>query len=139
MDVFELPVRQFCPGVFAPILHQDWSQNSPSNPVERGSIVTFFMTGVGPYDVPTEDGSQGPLGPPFPLVPQEVRVIVGEQPAEVLFAGQAPGVIAGVVLLNVRIPAGLPGPGAYSMTVWVGPRIVLAWNYATQPFRVYVR
>jgi uncharacterized protein (TIGR03437 family) len=139
IKVFELPVRSLSPGVFAPVLNDDWSLNSEANPADRGSIVTFFMTGLGPYDLPIDDGSPGPLFPPFPSAHYQVTAVIGNQNAEVLFAGQAPGLVAGVVQVNVRIPSSLPQPGTYHISVTVGPVFVREGQYADRSLRVHVR
>jgi uncharacterized protein (TIGR03437 family) len=139
IDVFELPVRFMSPGVFATLLNADWSENTQSNPVSRGSVVTFLMTGLGSYDVLIEDGSLGPISPPFPSVPDRVTAMVGGHPAEVVFAGQCPGVIAGVVQVNVRIPSSLPDPGVYNISVTVGQYLVRVGQYANRSLRVHVR
>jgi uncharacterized protein (TIGR03437 family) len=135
----ELPVRSMSPGVFATVLNDHWSENTQSNPVSRGSVVTFFMTGLGPYDVPIDDGSLGPISPPFPSVPHPLTSLVGGQSAEVAFAGQSPGVIAGVVEVNVGIPLTLPAPGVNNIALTVGQYFVRVGQYANRSLRVYVR
>ena len=139
IDVFELPVRDMSPGVFAPVLNADWSENTQANPVSRGSVVTLFMTGLGPYDLWIEDGSLGPLSP-IPAVRQRLTALVGgQEEGEVLFAGQAPGMIAGIVQVNLRIPASLPKPGAYVIAVRVDQRTLGPWRYPNNALSVNVR
>jgi uncharacterized protein (TIGR03437 family) len=48
-----------------------------------------------------------------------VRVTVGGEPAEVLYAGGAPGLVAGVLQVNVRIPSGV-APGEAPVVLRVG-------------------
>jgi len=46
-------------------------------------------------------------------------VIIGGVPAEVLYAGAAPGQIAGVAQINVKIPMQI-APGANEVRVTIG-------------------
>lgn len=99
--------------------------NGPNNPAVVGSIVTLYLTGEGQTNpggvtgkITTVDSSSG-----GPLTPQPVagapRVSIGGQPATVTFYGEAPGMVSGVLQLNVRIPAGLPG-GSLQLVVSLG-------------------
>ncbi len=92
------------------ILNQDYTPNSPSNPASAGSIVMLYGTGFGPLNPPAIDG-QPATGKAQTAMP--VRASVGGIAADVLYAGAAPGLIAGVVQINVRIPGNLaPNPAA---------------------------
>ncbi len=104
------------PGIFsldasgsgqAAALNQDNSYNTPSNPAHPGSIVILFATGAGPLDPVPEDGT-AVLGTPPGTLP--ASAYVGSCPAEVLYSGSAPGLIAGAIQVNVRIPAQAPPP-----------------------------
>ncbi len=107
-----LTVADTAPGIFsvdgsgagqALALNQDGTLNSPSNPAVKGSIVTFWMTGAGQLTSAYPDGqivteSVGSLAGQF-------EIGLGPQPpAQVLYAGQAPGMVAGMVQVNVRVP-----------------------------------
>jgi uncharacterized protein (TIGR03437 family) len=53
---------------------------------------------------------------PKPLLP--VTATVGGQPATVSFYGEAPGLIAGVMQVNLVVPSNTPsGPASLSITV----------------------
>jgi uncharacterized protein (TIGR03437 family) len=54
---------------------------------------------------------------PKPVLP--VTVTIGNQPATVLFAGEAPGLVSGVLQVNAMIPAGL-GAGNQPVVLSVG-------------------
>ncbi|MBL8290337.1 MAG: hypothetical protein JNN08_00800 [Bryobacterales bacterium] len=75
------------------------------------------------------------MEPPFPAPVLGVRATMGSAAwptvdAPVLFAGQAPGLIAGIVQVNLRIPEGLtPGP-AY-LVIYFG-------DFATYNHRIFV-
>jgi uncharacterized protein (TIGR03437 family) len=65
--------------------------------------------------------------PPFPVPVLGIGASVGisyipapEAIAEVLFAGQAPGLIAGAVQINVRVPPSAALTGDASLYVYAG-------------------
>ena len=49
-----------------------------------------------------------------------VSVTVGGLPAETLYAGTAPGLLAGLLQLNVRIPEGAPSGSAVPVALTIG-------------------
>ncbi|MGA2197558.1 MAG: hypothetical protein ABSH40_20010, partial [Bryobacteraceae bacterium] len=120
---FALETTAVMPGIFAlngsgtrPVAaaNSTGGYNGTDNPAPAGSVVTFYLTGEGKTNpggvtgrVTTVDTTSGD-----PLTPQPLAgaptVTIGGQPATVLFYGEAPGVVAGVMQLNVQIPAGLP-------------------------------
>ena len=92
------------------ILNQNQSVNSPTNRAAKGSVVSVFMTGEGLTSPALASGSvvAANLPPPqvtaAPLLP--VAALVDGQPAAIQYAGEAPGLVAGVLQVNVVIPAG---------------------------------
>jgi uncharacterized protein (TIGR03437 family) len=110
-----VPVQPASPALFAlngsgggqgAILNQDGSVNSQSNPASRGSVVVLYATGGGLTDPASVDGlltSQAESQYPAPTLP--VTVSIDGQPAQVLYAGAAPGLVAGVMQINVVVPA----------------------------------
>ena len=128
----QLTVAAAAPGLFAQnssgsgpgaILNQDNSLNGPSHAAAKGSIVQVFMTG---------EGQTSPLGvsgaittvtlPPPQVTPapvQSIQVSINGQPALYTYAGEAPGMVAGVMQLNVQIPGNAPS-GALSIQVSAG-------------------
>ncbi len=114
------------PGIFvmdsagsglAAAINQDSTVNSPANPAARGSVVAFWATGQGSTTPPIVDGGAGPSDPlAVPTLP--IAVTIGGQPAEVLAAALAPGLV-GTMQVNVRVPAQLQ-PGIVSLTLSVG-------------------
>ncbi|HEV3200414.1 MAG TPA: hypothetical protein VGZ73_21060 [Bryobacteraceae bacterium] len=98
------------------------SVNNPGNPANAGDTVTLYVTGAGQTNPPGVDGRPGGDGstgnpPSLPLLP--VSAAIGGKSATVSFAGSAPGVVAGIMQVNVVVPAGLPA-GAVPVTVQVG-------------------
>jgi uncharacterized protein (TIGR03437 family) len=102
------------------ILNQDNSLNGPGHPAAKGSIVQVYMTGEG------QTNPQGVTGaitaatlPPPQVTPQPMQLIqvwIGGQQALWTYAGEAPGMVAGVMQLNVQIPANAPS-GALTIQV----------------------
>ncbi|MBL8238663.1 MAG: IPT/TIG domain-containing protein [Bryobacterales bacterium] len=72
------------------ILNQDGSVNSVTNPAARGTVVVLYGTGGG-----TLAGN---------LLELPLKVFIDGIDCEVLYAGVAPGLIPGVVQVNVRVP-----------------------------------
>jgi uncharacterized protein (TIGR03437 family) len=126
-NIVTVPVQAARPALFtanasgsgpAAMLNQDSSVNTAANPAEKGSIVVLYATGEG---VTTPGGVDGQIANavyPKPVAP--VSVSIGGMPAEVLYAGAAPGLVAGVMQVNVRVPEGLAGTGAVPVQVTVG-------------------
>ena len=82
------------------ILNEDYSVNSTSNPAPAGSVVMLYGTGFGSLALPAADGQPGILSATDPPVSAKIAGI----PADVVYAGAAPGLSSGVVQINVRIP-----------------------------------
>jgi uncharacterized protein (TIGR03437 family) len=101
-----LPVTASSPGLFA-IANQDGLVNSAAVPAAAGSVLILYGTGEGQTDPPGVDGRVATTVYPKPLLP--VTVQINGQPATVLYAGAAPGFVAGVLQVNVQLPAGLRG------------------------------
>ena len=76
------------------------------------------MTGVGQTNPPGTDGSVNTV--PLPQVQATVTATVGGQPASVNFAGGAPGLVAGVIQVNVQVPSGISAGAAVPVVVTVG-------------------
>jgi uncharacterized protein (TIGR03437 family) len=107
-----VPVQAATPALFAldgsgggqgAILNQDSSVNSQTNPASRGSVVVLYGTGGGLTAPASVDGLLTP--PPYPLLMPPVTVTIDNKPAQVLYAGAAPGMVAGVIQINAVVPA----------------------------------
>ncbi len=96
--------------------NHDGMLNTALNPAVRGLFVSFFATGEGLVNPTGVDGRQA--APPLSQPVLAVSVTIGGRPAEVLFAGSAPGMV-GVLQVNARISNDLPS-GALPLVLVVG-------------------
>ena len=90
---------------------------NPGSGVPRGSVATLYATGSGLWNIAREAGApaSAPLG--APLAPISLRI--GNSPAEILYAGEAPG-LTGVLQLNIRVPGIFTSPGTHDAVLQVG-------------------
>ena len=93
------------------ILNEDRSLNQTSVPSTSGKVVMVFVTGFGTFNAPDSDGLSRLTLP--------VSATVGGLPADVLYAGEAPGLTRGMQQINVRIPDGA-GSGPVAIQINVG-------------------
>jgi uncharacterized protein (TIGR03437 family) len=116
--IFTLDSSGIGPGA---ILNQDSTVNSIANPADRNSVVTIYGTGEGQTNPVGVDGliTASTLRTPV----QPVSVTIGGQPAEVLYGGAAPGLIAGVLQVNARVPAGVAPGSQVPVIVTVGNKL----------------
>jgi len=103
--------------------------NSSANPAAAGSVVVIYATGEG-QTMPAGIDGKFAAGPGYPAPELPVSVTIGGLPADVLYAGAAPTLVAGVMQVNARVPAGVTS-GDNAVTVTVGtassqPGITLA-------------
>src|SRR5581483_3038660 len=89
-------------------INQDGTLNTPQNPAPGGSIVSLFLTGLGPVSPGELDGAITPW--PAPALGYSVQVWffgpnIASYVGDVLYAGPAPLAVGGLYQVNVRIPA----------------------------------
>jgi uncharacterized protein (TIGR03437 family) len=90
--------------------------NAQENPVHPGEYVVVYLTGQGLVDPPVASGAESPADPlSLPLA--TVKATLGGKPAEVAFAGLAPGFV-GLLQVNLLVPD-IPG-GEQALGVTVG-------------------
>jgi uncharacterized protein (TIGR03437 family) len=121
----DVPVAQSAPGLFTlggsqgAILNQDSTVNGAQNGAQPGTIVSIYATGEGATTPPGIEGSIVAAGAlAKPLLP--VGVTIGGRQAEVLYAGSAPGLPAGVFQVNARIPLETPAGASVPVVLTVG-------------------
>ena len=101
------------------ILNADGSVNSWNHPADRGSVISLFGTGLGQTDPLGEDGTLT-AGASLPALILPLVVRIDGQPAEIVYAGGAPGLVQGIVQLNVRIPDSVEPAYGIRVTVSAG-------------------
>ena len=111
----------------ADILNQDYSLNTQNNPAAKGSVLQIFLTGEGLTNPAQATGAVTPVntsgvGPVTPAPQQAVSVMIGGQFAKLDFAGEAPGLVAGVLQVDAEVPV-TANSGTNPITVRVGNQI----------------
>lgn len=123
-----IPIQATSPALFSAgangtgpgaILNPDLTLNSSTNPAAAGSEIALFGGGAGITSPFPADGEVIPTTTPFPTLAATVTATVAGQPATVDYAGDAPGLVAGVLQVNITIPAGTPS-GAQPVVINVG-------------------
>jgi uncharacterized protein (TIGR03437 family) len=122
----------------AAAINQDDTVNSAANPAKAGSIVSIWATGTGAIYPRPLDGQISTTAQDYECC--QVDFLTGlsfsgseAPPAPApLYAGAAPGMVAGVVQINFQIPAPDIGtPGAYGFVVFAG-------GESSSPVGIYV-
>lgn len=125
-----VPIVAAIPGIFtsdssgkgqAAVLNENGSLNTMSNPAAAGSIVVIYLTGEGQTDPAGNDGALAVGGTfPKPLLP--ATVTIGGTDADVLYAGAAPGAVAGLMQINARISQLAPPSATSAVVVKIGDK-----------------
>jgi uncharacterized protein (TIGR03118 family) len=122
-QTLQLPLATGAPGLFmasggALGFNQDGTLNSATNAAAAGSVVVLYASGLGQTDPPGTDGAKSST-----LVLAEtvapVTVTIGGKSALVVYAGSAPGQIAGIMQVEAVVPAGA-GTGPIPVVVTAG-------------------
>ena len=123
---YPVDIASASPGIFTMLgnglgqvamLNQDNSLNSAAKPARPGDIVVFYATGEGQTSPGGVDGVI--IGSTLSHPVLAVKVDIDGKPAEVVYAGSAPGIVTGVMQVNVRVPAIFPSSAA-SVVLTVG-------------------
>jgi uncharacterized protein (TIGR03437 family) len=88
----------------------DNTLNNAANPVKIGAYISLFVTGEGQTTPSGVDGKLATVPLPSPVL--SVTATVGGLPAVVQYKGAVYGAVAGLMQLNLQIPAGVT-PGGY--------------------------
>jgi uncharacterized protein (TIGR03437 family) len=99
--IFTLAGSGFGPGA---ILNQDFSVNSFEHPAAPGSVIMIYATGLGLVSPAASDGQLAFRASRTTL---PVTASIAGLPADVLYAGAAPGIVYGVMQINLFIPRGV--------------------------------
>ena len=120
-----IPLAPAAPGIFAAdasgtgqgaILNQDSSPNSAANPAVAGGVIQIFATGGGTESGGAVDGAFAAGAGTQTLT---VTATIGGLDANVGYAGPAPGLVNGVLQVNLTVPAGL-ATGPQPVVISVG-------------------
>jgi uncharacterized protein (TIGR03437 family) len=141
-SVSTLSVAPSAPGIFtanasgsgqAAALNQDGTLNSAANPAPAGSVITLYATGEGQTSPGGVDGQiAGLKNLASPLQP--VSATIGGLPAVIDYAGAAPTLVAGVLQVNVEVPAGFAPGSSIPVVLQIGgvnsPTVTIAVSAA---------
>lgn len=125
---FRAPYVATKPGLFtldatgrgaAAVLNQNGSLNTPQNGAFQGEVVVAYLTGGGMMQVM---GQTGAIADRATLTTAPAQVTVCGIVAETLYAGNAPGLVEGVVQVNFKVPVTAPR-GACEVRVKFGEAV----------------
>jgi len=126
-DPVTVPVVASAPGIFSlnasgkgpgAILNQDFSINGATNAAKAGTAIMIYATGGGVMSPAPAEGTLAQ--PPFSTLPlNNVALHIGGVPAQVLYAGEAPGLIVGVLQINAVVPAGSAAGAAVPIEITI--------------------
>lgn len=92
--------------------------NSVFQPAPAGSVVAVYLTGAGQTTPPGVTGSVNPMNQLLRITSQ-VTATIGGKPAVVEFLGAAPGIVNGVLQMNVRVPGGFIGSSVVPLEILI--------------------
>jgi uncharacterized protein (TIGR03437 family) len=95
----------------------DFSLVTDASPLVQGEYAFVYAAGLGAVTNRPATGSAAPVSP-LAEVRAPVRVTLGGQPCQVVFAGLAPGFV-GVYQVNFRVPSSIPS-GTQTFELGVG-------------------
>lgn len=126
-NTLELPVVSLSPVILA-MGHTNGHPVSASEPATGGEIVAVFATGLGSTGQYFDPGVRAPLTSRVSVV-SPVAASFGTEPATVVFAGLAPGLV-GLYQIDVIVPPGVP-TGSQQLRLTIGNQIT-ATNVVTK-------
>jgi uncharacterized protein (TIGR03437 family) len=129
MTALKLDVENAAPEIFSVVVpeqggwriagvNQDGSINTLDNAAVPGSFVSMWVSGAGLFDRSLATGSIAGIDLSDIALP--VKVDIDGLDAEVLYAGTAPYMVAGVMQVNVRIPVNVPRKDYHTVRIRVG-------------------
>jgi uncharacterized protein (TIGR03437 family) len=133
-NTVSVPVVPTIPGIFTldssgsgpgAIVNQDGTVNSANNPAPAGSIVFLYATGEGETNPGGIDGKPGDNPAPTPVA-QPVTAAIGGLNASVLYAGGVPGLVAGLLQVNIQVPSDVSAGNAVPVVLTIGGKTTQA-------------
>jgi uncharacterized protein (TIGR03437 family) len=101
----------------AAAINQDGTLNTATTPAKVGDVISLYATGEGQTTPPGVDGKLA--APPYPKPNSSVSLTIGGMPAQVQYAGGAPGEVAGMMQVNAQIPSGIQTGNAVPVVLQV--------------------
>lgn len=86
------------------ILNQDYTLNSPTHPAAPGDVVMLYGTGEGISNPPPTDGQIDNSGVLHRAVASVTATFSSGLSGNVLYEGGAPGLVPGLMQMNVQVP-----------------------------------
>jgi uncharacterized protein (TIGR03437 family) len=117
------------PGIFsldssgtgqAAAINQDGSLNGVFNPASKGAVISLYGTGEGHTNPGGTDGQINLNATPRPVL--SVSATVSGVPATVLYAAAAPGQVAGMIQVNIRVPSEVSSGLAVPVVIQIGAK-----------------
>lgn len=102
----------------AAVVNPDGTLNSPQKPAAPGSIVTLFVTGLGPTDPPMRDGEINEIE--SREFSGTIDIAVNKVRAEVVYQGAAPNQVSAVNQIDFVVPENTP-TGKYQARIGFFP------------------
>ena len=93
-------------------------------PATAGNVLVLYLTGAGVVSPSSPDGSVNSTSIGFPA--GTVTAAIGNLPAQVLFCATVPGLLNGVLQVNLMVPSGVPTGSQIALSVFIA-------GNATQP------
>lgn len=134
-----VPVAATAPGVFSlqqngsglgAIRHVDYSVVTANNPARSGEVVLIYLTGLGAVNPPLADGTGSTGNPLNPTVTQPT-ILVGGQPATVLFSGLS--TYPGLYQVNAQLPTLPAGSATLPLAISTSNAYTNEVDIAVQP------
>ena len=124
-----IPVTAVLPAIFTldqsgkgqgAVLNQDFTLNGPGNAAARNSVIQVFATGEGVTTPVGVDGKLAVAAPTYPAPVARVTARIGTVNANVVYAGAAPGLVAGVIQINIQVPPTATVGAAIPLVITMG-------------------
>jgi uncharacterized protein (TIGR03437 family) len=120
MSTAAVAVEPSAPGVFPTAVNQDGSYNSSANPASAGSYLTIYATGEGLTNGANIAGQAA--GAPYAQSQLPVSATLSGIPAQIAWAGSAPGLV-GLLQVNLIVPGPYLPSGAAPLQLAVGAAV----------------
>ena len=93
-------------------------------PATAGNVLVLYLTGAGVVSPSSADGAVNSTSIGYPA--GSATAMIGNLPAQVLFCATVPGLLNGVLQVNLMVPSGVPIGPQVGLSVFIG-------GNATQP------